>query len=201
MDIPLQWARAYTITRRLENASKRSTQTGCGLWRRATSTPQPTTGLKKCWQSHPRMPRCTITSASMSSRPSSREGLLRCQTWPPPRSGRSPWHRSHRVSVTGSMAALCYHSKTACVCVFNRSSLGTECVGYETKASNETRRMAHAARGCPTRSVPAGLRPGDGHADRAVHPRPFGYYRRSRDPSPAPMSLAVPADDVAAAKR
>ena len=94
------------------------------------------------------------------------------------------------------MAAPCYHWKTACVCVFNRSSLGTECVGYETKASNETRRMAHAARGCPTRSVPACLRPRDWHADRAVHPRPFGHYRRSRDPSPAPMSLAVPADDV-----
>src|SRR6516165_10143596 len=78
--------------------------------------------------------------------------------------------------------------KTACV--FNRSSLGTEFVGYETKASNETRRMAHAARGCPTRSVPACLRPRDWHADRAIHPRPFGHYRRSRDPSPAPMVMS-----------
>src|SRR6516164_987339 len=93
---------------------------------------------------------------------------------------------SRRASVTGSMAAPCHHWKTACV--FNRSSLGTECVGYETKASNETRRMALAARGCPTRSVPACLRPRDWHADRAVHPRPFGHYCRSRDPSPAPMS-------------
>src|SRR6516165_5255667 len=80
--------------------------------------------------------------------------------------------------------------KTACV--FNRSSLGTECVGYETKASNETRRMAHAPRGCPTRSVPACLWPRDWHADRAVHPRPFVHYRRSRDPSPAPMKTTVP---------
>src|SRR5215472_11422988 len=96
---------------------------------------------------------------------------------------------SLRVSVTGSMAAPCHHWKTACV--FNGSSLGTECVGYETKASNETRQMAHAARGCPTRSVPACLRPRDWHADRAVHPRPFGHYRRDRDRSSAPIIMST----------
>ena len=115
-------------------------------------------------------------------------GAPRCETWPQPRSGGSPGIESHRVPVTGSTAAPCYHWKTVCVCVFDRSSLGTECVGHETKASNETRRMAHAAHGCPTRSVPACLRHRDWHADRDVHPRPFGHYRRSRDPSPAPMS-------------
>jgi hypothetical protein len=57
----------------------------------------------------------------------------------------------------------------------------------KTKTSNETRRMARAARGCPTRSVPACLRTRDWHAHSTLHPRPFGRYRRDRDRSSAPI--------------
>src|SRR5271165_3127814 len=47
--------------------------------------------------------------------------------------------------------------------------------------NHETRRMAHATRGRATGSQPACQRHCDWHADRALHPRPFGHYRRNRD--------------------